>query len=136
MINNNSISTFLNLSEFFLPKIVPLATIVISAKSKKNSIAVGSQAKEAKAVHKVAKTNVKARVVSKSRIRKDEKRRNDIISRVIQLEKDLGGCAPGLLDLSLRFSREEIDAVWDDLMWLYPDFDKKGSVPYEAEVVA
>jgi len=128
MINNNSTSTFLNLSELFLPKIVPLATIVISAKSKKNSIPVDSQAdKEAKAVHKVTKTKVKTRVVSKSSERKeshkDKRWKNDIISRVIQLERELGGCAPGLLDLLCCFSREEIHAVWDQLSWLYgPDF--------------
>jgi hypothetical protein len=71
---------------------------------------------------------------SKKRIRhEDERWKDDIISRAVQLQKELGGCSPGLLDLYCAgFESEEINAVWDDLMLLYPDFDTKGSVNIEA----
>ncbi len=58
----------------------------------------------------------------------------EILSRVIQYEQELG-CQPGLLDLALRFSHEELDAVWDSLVWLYPDFDKKGPAKIHSELV-
>jgi hypothetical protein len=80
--------------------------------------------KGAKAVHKVTKTKSKKRIgQSQEEFRQNE---TDILSRVIQLERELG-CQPGLLDLLCRFSRAEIDAVWDSLIWLYPDLMSKGA---------
>jgi hypothetical protein len=48
----------------------------------------------------------------------------DILSRVIRLEIELGH-EPTLLDLLCRFNRVEIQAVWDSLVCLYPDLDRK-----------
>jgi hypothetical protein len=59
--------------------------------------------------------------------------KEDILSRVIQLEKELG-CQPGLLDLLCRFNREEIGLVWDDLLWIYPDLMSKGTTVPELVV--
>lgn len=86
--------------------------------------------------HRVTSTKVKAQVFSKTSIRnglieqtQEEFRRQnetDILSRIIQFERELG-CQPGLLDLLCHFSREEIDAVWDSLVWIYPDLTSKGA---------
>ena len=80
--------------------------------------------KKAKAGHyKVAK----AKAVSKKPCAKSVTlNETDIISRVIELERELG-CQLGLLDLLCRFSRAEIDAIWDSLIWLYPDLMSKGA---------
>jgi len=49
---------------------------------------------------------------------------NDVISRIIQLEKELG-YSPTLLDLYCRFERAEIDAISDYLSWLYKQDNDK-----------
>jgi hypothetical protein len=78
------------------------------------------------------KTKIRGKAVSISRlILEEEKWKEDILSRIIKLEMKTG-CALGLLDLLCHFSRAEINAVWNDLMWLYPDFDKKGPVNIQA----
>jgi hypothetical protein len=66
-------------------------------------------------------------------IKISEKRKDEILSQIIQLELRLGGLAPGLLDLYCAgFSREEIHAVWNDLAWLYgSDWNTKGPVNVE-----
>jgi hypothetical protein len=78
--------------------------------------------------------NTKVKAVSKKRVSRiideDGRWRNDIISRVIQFEMETG-FEPGLLDLMCRFSSEEIDTVWSDLLWLYPDLCSKGPVKIE-----
>jgi hypothetical protein len=52
------------------------------------------------------------------------RREEDILSGIIHLEEELGR-QPNLLDLLCRFSRQELDIVWDSLLWLYPDLDMK-----------
>jgi hypothetical protein len=47
----------------------------------------------------------------------------DILSRVVRLEIEFDH-EPTLLDLLCRFNRAEIQAVWDSLVWLYPDLDR------------
>jgi hypothetical protein len=96
------------------------------------------------ALHKVAFRKTKAKAVSKRRVSKNRSRNQElkrfrrrwqketyILSRVIQLERELG-CEPGLLDILCRLTRAEIRAVWDQLIWLYPDLAKKGQVNVEA----
>ena len=63
-----------------------------------------------------AKAGNKVKAVSKKRIVKDDKWKDNILSRIIQLEKELGGGAPGLIDMQSICSRHEIHAVWDELM--------------------
>jgi hypothetical protein len=78
------------------------------------------------------KTKVRGKAVSISRlILEEEKWKEDILSRIIKLETKTG-CALGLLDLLCHFSRAEINAVWNDLMWLYPDLNKQGPVNIQA----
>src|SRR5215831_7614813 len=74
-----------------------------------------SRNKKAQAVYKVAKR----REVKESQLDRDL-----ILSQVIELEQELG-CEPTLLDLFCRFSKAEIDAVWDSIIWLYPYLDEK-----------
>jgi hypothetical protein len=62
-----------------------------------------------------------------------ERRKDDILSRIIQLERSLGGLAPGLLDMFCAgFEPEEIAAVQSELEWLYgPRWDRQGPVNLE-----
>jgi hypothetical protein len=62
-----------------------------------------------------------------------ERRKDDILSRIIQLEHSLGGLAPGLLDMFCAgFEPEEIEAVQSELEWLYgPRWDRQGPVNLE-----
>jgi hypothetical protein len=48
----------------------------------------------------------------------------DILSRVVQLENELGH-EPSLLDILCRFNRAEIQPIWDSLVWLYSDLGRK-----------
>ena len=99
--------------------------------------------KAKKAVYKVAE---RAKAVSKKRFSRNRSRNQelkefrrrwqketDILSRVIQLEQELGR-EPELNDLLGKFNRSEIDAVWDSLLWLYPNFRTTTAVP-ELELV-
>jgi len=63
-----------------------------------------------------------AKAVSKDWI--ERRRTEDILSRIIRFEG--AKCKePSILDLLGHFSRQEIQAVYSDLLWLYPDLEKK-----------
>jgi hypothetical protein len=96
--------------------------------------------KKAKAGNKVAKAKAISNVSRDRQIettQEEFRRQNetDILSQIIQFERELG-CQPGLLDLLCRFSRAEIDTVWDSLIWLYPDLMSKGTTTVPELVVA
>ena len=69
----------------------------------------------------------KAKAETKVTTRQTEEshKRDETVSQIIQLEQELGGVQPTLLDLLCRFSKSELDAVWDQIIWLYPDLCRK-----------
>jgi hypothetical protein len=81
-----------------------------------------SRNKKAQAVYKVTKT----REVKESQLVTDL-----ILSQVIRLEQELG-CEPGILDLLCRFEQADLDLIWGQLIWLYPDLMDKGAVDIQA----
>jgi hypothetical protein len=57
-------------------------------------------------------------------LRLEKQDKADILSRAMRLENELGrGLAR--FDLLWRFNRREIEAVWDDLIRMYPDLNKE-----------
>lgn len=67
--------------------------------------------------YKVAKeTGVKAKTITST----DRQNETEILSQIIQYEQKIGR-QPTMLDLLCRFPREELEAVWQDLLWLYSD---------------
>jgi hypothetical protein len=104
--------------------------------------------KKAKTVRRVAdrseKTKVRAKAVSIRNL-SEERWKEGILSRIIQLAQRLGGLAPGLLDMFCAgLEPAEIEAVRNELEWLYgPNWGAQGPVnvetyeqAYEASLVA
>ncbi len=75
-------------------------------------------------------------VITSEPTQEEFRRQNEtaILSRVIRLEQRLGRelC---LADLLSHFSYKEIDAVWNDLLWLYPNLGNEESATVDAELV-